>query len=276
MPGARRGPAPAANRGPGGERDHSRRTLSQNFLRGQGAVAEFLSMVELEPDDLVVEVGAGDGAITEAIAPRCREVVAYEIDPHHLPRLAERVGHFDNVHIVPGDFLAARPPGQRFDVVGNVPFAITSQVVSWCMRARTLAAATIITQLEYAKKRTGEYGRWSLLTVESWPWFSWELRGRIARDRFRPVPGVDAGVLHLARRDRPFVRSARASEYRRMVEAGFGGVGGSLYRSLHRRYPPGAVGEAFRAAGLDRDVVVAYVSPEQWLRIFGVISPDGE
>jgi len=274
MPGARRGQAPAASRGPRAERDHSRRTLSQNFLRGRGAVEEFLSMVDLRPDHLILEVGAGDGAITEALAPRCREVFAYEIDPHHLAGLAERVGHLENVHVVRGDFLAARPPRQRFDVVGNVPFSITSQVVRWCMQARTMAAATIITQLEYAKKRTGQYGRWSLLTVESWPWFTWELRGRMARDRFRPVPGVDAGVLRLARRDQPLVRSARASEYRRMVETGFGGVGGSLYRSLARRYPPAAVAEAFRAAGLDRDVVVAYVTPEQWLRISGVISPD--
>jgi 23S rRNA (adenine-N6)-dimethyltransferase len=274
MPGARRVPAPAAKRGRRTERDDSRRTLSQNFLRGADAVGEYLSMVDLEPDDLVIEVGAGDGAITEAIAPRCREVFAYEIDRHHLPRLAERVRRFDNVHVVPGDFLTASPPRQRFDVVGNVPFSVTSQVVSWCMRAPALASATIITQLEYAKKRAGEYGRWSLLTVESWPWFSWELRGRIARDRFRPVPGVDAGVLHLAHRDRPLVRSAKAAEYRRMVEVGFGGVGGSLYRSLVRRYPAGAVGEAFRAAGLDRDVVVAYVSPEQWLRVFDALSPD--
>jgi 23S rRNA (adenine-N6)-dimethyltransferase len=273
MPGTRNGPAPAAKRGPRAERDDSRRTLSQNFLRGRGAVEEFLSMVDLEPDGLVLEVGAGDGAITEAVAPRCREVFAYEIDPHHIPRLHERVRHLDNVHVVPGDFLAARPPRQRFEVVGNVPFSVTSQVVNWCMQAHTLASATIITQLEYAKKRTGGYGRWSLLTVESWPWFNWELRGRIARGQFRPVPGVDAGVLRLERRDLPLVRSARASEYRRMVEIGFGGVGGSLYRSLVRRYPPGKVDGAFRTVGLDRDVVVAYVSPEQWLRIFGALTP---
>lgn len=231
-----------------------------------------MSAVDLAPDDLVFEVGAGDGAITEALASRCRTVYAYEIDRHLLPRLHERIRRFDNVHVVEGDFLAARPPPQPFVVVGNVPFSITSQLVDWCLWAATLTSATIITQLEYARKRTGGYGRWSLLTVETWPWFSWALRARIARSQFKPVPGVDAGVLHLARRDQPLVDPARMSGYRRMVEVGFSGIGGSLYRSLIRQYPRGTMDRAFQAAGLRRDVVVSYVTPEQWLRIFAIVS----
>lgn len=86
MPGTRRGP-PRPARHPRTGLDRNRRILSQNFLRGPRAVEEFMSAVDLAPDDLVFEVGAGDGAITEALAPRCRTVYAYEIDRHLLPRL---------------------------------------------------------------------------------------------------------------------------------------------------------------------------------------------
>jgi 23S rRNA (adenine-N6)-dimethyltransferase len=263
---------PAANRMPRSERDRRRRVLSQNFLGGSHAVEMFMSMVNVGPDDLVLEIGAGEGMLTVALSQRCREVVAYEIDPHLVPRLRERTGARGNVHVVADDLLMAHPPAERFHVVGNVPFSITSQVVDWCLQARAMASATIITQLEYAKKRTGGYGRWSLLTVETWPWFGWELRGRINRDQFRPRPSVDTGVLRLTRREQALIPRDRAAAYRRMVEVGFGGVGGSLYRSLLRQFPRERVDAAFRAADLGHDLVVAFASPDDWLRIFSALS----
>jgi len=263
---------PAAKRRPHSERDRRRRILSQNFLGGPHAVGLFMSMVDVGPDDLVLEVGAGEGTLTVALAQRCREVVAYEIDSHLMPRLRERTGDCGNVRVVADDFLAAHPPAERFQVVGNVPFAITSRVVDWCLQARELASATIITQLEYAKKRTGSYGRWSLLTVDTWPWFSWELRGKMTRDQFRPRPSVDAGVLRLTRREQALIPRGRAVAYRRMVEVGFGGVGGSLYRSLVKQYPRERVDAAFRAAGLRHDLIVAFATPDDWLQIFSVLS----
>ncbi|MGH3567024.1 MAG: 23S ribosomal RNA methyltransferase Erm [Pseudonocardia sp.] len=241
--------------------------MSQNFLRGSSAVERYLSMADLAADVLVLEVGAGDGAISEVIAPRCRELHAYEIDPFHSRKLEARVRDHPNVRVVTGDVLAAVSRQEPFAVVGNVPFSITTKVVDWCLSAQTLSTATIITQLEYAKKRSGGYGRWSLRTIESWPWFSWELRGAIRRREFRPLPRVDAGVLHIARQDRPLVLPAGRAAYSRMVELGFGGVGGSLYRSLARKYPVDRAA-AFREAGAERDTVVAFVRPDAWLRIF--------
>lgn len=254
--------------GPRSRRDHNRRTLSQNFLRGPAAVDRYLAAVDVEPDTLQLEVGAGDGAITVAIAPRCRELRAYEIDPHHAEKLTDRVRDLANVQVVVGDFLAEPPPPEPFAVVGNVPFSITSKVVDWCLDSPALTTVTIITQLEYAKKRTGGYGRWSLRTIETWPWYRWELRGRIPRQEFRPEPSVDAGVLHVEHRDEPLLSRADHPPFCRMVELGFTGVGGSLYRSLVKAHPPGRVAAAFRAAEVDRGTVVAFVTPDQWLAIY--------
>ena len=167
-----------------------------------------------------------------------------------------------------GDFLASRPPGRPFQVVGNAPFSLTSPIVDWCLRASRMTTATLITQLEYARKRTGGYGRWSQLTVSTWPQVRWELRGTIARTEFRPVPRVDAGVLRLERRAEPLLSPARMGAYRRLVQTGFSGVGGSVHASLRRFYPADKVAAAFALAGVDRRAVVAYVSPDQWVQIF--------
>jgi len=253
------------------ERDLRRRTLSQNFLRDAGAAEEFLRALTLDPGLPCLEVGAGRGVLTRRLASMCREVVAYEVDAELARALDAGAGRLPNVRVVAGDFLSASPPAEPFQVAGNVPFSLTSPIVDWCLGALAMTSATIIAQLEYAKKRTGAYGRWSLRTVLTWPDVSWELRGVIARTRFRPVPRVDAGILQVARRPAPLVAPARRAAYARMVELGFGGVGGSLQASLGRRHPAARVAAACRAAGLDGSTIVAFVSPEQWLRLFAAL-----
>lgn len=254
------------------QRAQNRKILSQNFLRNSAAARRYLSMVDLDADDLVLEVGAGDGAITDIAAPLCRELRAYEIDPFHARKLADRVRNHPNVSVITGDFLASSPPSERFAVIGNVPFSITSQVIDWCLTAPTLSAATIITQLEYAKKRTGGYGRWTLRTIDTYPCFSWDLRGRIPREEFRPVPRVDGAVLRITRRPRPLIPVAQKRAYSRLAKLGFTGLGGSLYRSLTRQYPAHKVESAFHEAGVGLDTVVAYVTPQEWLAIFERLS----
>jgi 23S rRNA (adenine-N6)-dimethyltransferase len=253
------------------DRDRRRRELSQNYLRGPDAARQFLRLVRLDPAGVCLEVGAGEGILTARLAAMCREVVAYEIDRSLAGRLQARVADHDNVRVVLGDFLAARPPAGPFQVVGNAPFSLTSQIVGWCLKQSRMTSATLITQLEYARKRTGGYGRWSLLTVSTWPQVSWELRGTLPRTLFRPVPRVDAGVLHLARRPEPLISPARQGAYRKLVRAGFSGVGGSVQASLRLAYPADRVATACGAVGVGRRVVVGYVSPDQWVQIFRML-----
>jgi 23S rRNA (adenine-N6)-dimethyltransferase len=253
------------------ERDRRRRELSQNYLRSPAAAAQFLRAVDPDPAGLCLEVGAGEGILTEPLAAMFGELVAYEVDSALAGRLAARAGDHANVSVVIGDFLAARPPQQPFQVAGNAPFSLTSPIIDWCLDARAMTSATLITQLEYAKKRTGAYGRWSLLTVSTWPQVHWDLRGTIARTQFRPVPRVDAGILHLARRPRPLIPAIRLSAYQRMVRLGFSGVGGSLLASLRREYPAARLAAAFQAAGIERDAIVAFVSAAQWVQLFNIL-----
>ncbi|MFH8366718.1 ErmE/ErmH/ErmO/ErmR family 23S rRNA (adenine(2058)-N(6))-methyltransferase [Streptomyces sp. NPDC018031] len=253
------------------DRDRARRTLSQNFLTDPAAVDRLVRAARPHPDGLLLEVGAGKGALTEALAPHCRELIAYEIDRHLLPGLRDRLSHRPHVRIVHQDFLAARPPRVPFAVAANVPYARTSDVVTWCLRAPRLTSATLLTQLEYARKRTGGFGRWSLLTVRTWPEFDWRMCGRVGRRSFRPVPRVDSGILRLERRPRPLITTAPdLAAYRDLVELGFSGTGGTLFASLRRVCPARRLAEAFRQAELAQDTVVAFVSPDQWLTLFRV------
>jgi 23S rRNA (adenine-N6)-dimethyltransferase len=253
---------------------HTSRALSQNFLADR-ATAEHLAHLAVpngRHQPLLLEVGAGKGALTATLAPRCRELRAYEIDPRLVPVLRTRFSDDPHVRIVGGDFLGARPPRTPFSDAGNVPYSRTAEIVDWCLRAPALTDATLLTQLEYARKRTGDYGRWTLLTVRSWPRFEWRLVARVGRTRFRPVPRVDAGVIRIERRHSPLLVPSRYDSWRRLVELGFTGVGGSLHASLRRAHPGRRVSAAFRAARLDPGVLVGEVPPERWLVLHEVLT----
>ncbi|MFC3501085.1 ErmE/ErmH/ErmO/ErmR family 23S rRNA (adenine(2058)-N(6))-methyltransferase [Micromonospora krabiensis] len=253
------------------ERDRSRRVLSQNFLADPATVARVVRSARPDPHGLVLEVGAGRGQLTRPLAAACGRLVAYEVDPVAAADLAAVCAALPNVRLRQADFLATEPPDEPFAVVGNIPWSLTSAVVRWCLAAPGLRAATLLTQLEYARRRGGDYGRWTRLTVLTWPEFSWRLAGRVSRVAFRPVPRVDAGILRIDRRPEPLLSPAALPAYRGMVELGFGGVGGSLAASLRRRYPPGRVAAALRATRLDPATPVGYVWPEQWLVLFRLL-----
>lgn len=249
------------------EHARARRAFSQNLLGDPVAVRRIADAAGPGRGDLVLEVGAGRGRLTAELLRRAGHIIAYEVDPH----LAAALPRHDRLTVRARDFLAASAPREPFAVVGNIPYALTSAVVDWCLRAPTLDRATLVTQLEYARKRTGDYGRWSKLTVLTWPEVGWRLAGRIPRTAFRPVPRVDGGILRLDRRPVPLVEPELLPAYQELVERGFTGLGGSLHATLARRYGPRRVSAAFRATRLDPDVPVGLVWPEQWLTLFRLL-----
>ena len=243
-----------------------RRAFGQNFLTEPRALRRVVAAADIRPRDLVYEVGAGRGHLTAELARCTRRLVTYEVDPQMAAALPERAG----VTVRVEDFLRAVPPPEPFALVGNIPYALTSAVVEWCLAARTLIAATLVTQLEYARKRTGDYGRWSRLTIRTWPGHAWDLAGQVPRTAFRPVPRVDGGILRLRRRPVPLVPDP--ADWRRFVDLGFTGLGGSLEATLRRRYGPARTAAAFRATRLPPDVPVGLVWPEQWLTLYRLLS----
>jgi 23S rRNA (adenine-N6)-dimethyltransferase len=252
-------------------REHSRarRTLGQNFLADPAWARRLASLAVQDQDLVVYEVGAGRGRITRELLASQARVVAYEIDPD----MAARLPRHPRLRVRPEDFLAATPPPESFAVAGNIPYALTAAVVRWCLDAPTLRRATLLTQWEYARKRTGDFGRWTKLTVLTWPSFSWRLADRVPRHAFRPVPRVDGGILLLERRPVPLVGPRHLGAWERLVEEGFSGAGGSLHATLARRYGDRRASGATRAARIGFDTPVGEVWPEQWLTLFRLLGP---
>lgn len=240
--------------------------FSQNLLHDPAAIDAFVRAAGA-PELPGIEVGGGEGALTVRLAPNLPSLTVVELDPRFAESLRKRMAAWDHVCIEEQDILGTTPPNHPFVLIGNVPFAITAQIVSWALESPSLEQAVLITQREYARKRTGDYGRWTLQTVRTWPWWNWVLGPRIGREAFWPRPSVDAAVLRIERRARPLVSSGGRHAWEQAVATGFRGIGGSLFASLSSSYPSRRVARAFARAGVDRDQIVGYVGPDEWVDI---------
>ncbi|MFC4493437.1 ErmE/ErmH/ErmO/ErmR family 23S rRNA (adenine(2058)-N(6))-methyltransferase [Streptomyces ovatisporus] len=247
---------------------HRRKTLSQNFLHDPAVVRRLVRLSALPDEALVVEPGAGEGALTRSLATARRRVVAYEIDPRLAARLSHSLGSRPGLRIVHGDFLRARPPREAFAVVGNIPYTRTTDIVRWCLAAPRLTSATLLTQLEFARKHSGDFGRWPLLTVRTWPEHLWRRLDRVSRRSFTPVPRSDSAVLRVETRPQPLLQREQLPAYRDFVEFGFTGLGGSLAATLARRHGRTRVRAVFRGLDVAASLPVGLVAPAQWLSLF--------
>lgn len=195
------------------DRDWRRRQFGQNFL-DPATAEQIVDQAGLTAGELVVEIGAGAGAFTRAMARRGVRLMAIEADPVWAQRLrAEFSGH-PTVHVMRQDVIAFRWPREPFRVLGSLPFGRTTDILRKLLDdpATPLRRADIVLQWEVALKRA-ETPPTTLLSTAWAPWWQMQLAGRIPATKFRPRPRVDGGLLVVTRRDPPLLPATMAPSY---------------------------------------------------------------
>jgi 23S rRNA (adenine-N6)-dimethyltransferase len=210
------------------------RPLGQRSLRGSRLAEALVRSADVSPSDFVVEIGAGTGTLTEALASRARTVVALELDRRLAAQLVHRFSDRladGTVEVVTDDALRFPWPREPFRAFGNIPFAITTPLLRSLLDAPSLRRADLIVQWEVAVKRSVPKPR-NLLNVSWGPWWTFAADLHLGRRCFRPMPSVDAGLLRIERRRHPLLPEAAREEFRRFVRLGYGKSSLPLRRSL--------------------------------------------
>ena len=207
------------------DRDRRRRSLGQNFLADGLTARRFVADLALEPDELVVDIGAGRGALTLPIARAGARVLAVEVDPIWAQRLTgvvERAGFGDRVRVVQTDLRSFRLPRGRYRVAASPPYGLTTTLLGRLLDhpARGPVRADLILQQEVAAKHA-TVPPVALRTAAWLPWWSFELGVIIDRSKFRPRPKVNSAVLTITRRDPPLLPVRVAPGYRELIRPGW-------------------------------------------------------
>lgn len=244
--------------------------LGQHFLADSNLLEAIVRDADLDPSDVVLEIGGGEGALTEQLAPRAAHVHVIELDgalAGRLEGLAERLG---DTSIVPGDAMRVDLSGLDpvpTAVVSNLPYSIATPVL-----LRTIAelpavrAWTVMVQREVADRLRAApgsrtYGAPSVLVQLA---CEVELLRAVDRAVFRPRPRVDSALLRLVRRG-PGASPGLA----RLVRAAFAHRRKPLAGSLELAGGPSraAVREALSGLGLDPGARAEALSPADFARL---------
>ena len=229
------------------EQRKRRRELGQNFLKDERVARRVGAESGVGKDDLVVELGAGGGAITRQLAGASRRVVAVEYDPYWAARLEERFSGDDDVRVVRGDALTVGLPKEPFVVVANVPFNLTTPILHRLLDdpASPLRAAHLLVQKQVALKHARSAPT-TLKTLNWSPWHKFSDGLELPADAFRPKPQVDACLMVAAKRGPPLVAPEHRHLFRAFVRRAFegrgNGVGETLRPFFTRPHPAGSRG----------------------------------
>ncbi|MFA5394362.1 MAG: 16S rRNA (adenine(1518)-N(6)/adenine(1519)-N(6))-dimethyltransferase RsmA [Candidatus Ratteibacteria bacterium] len=201
----------------------------QHFLTRPEIGIQVAEFAALEPSDIVVEIGAGTGILTEELAKQAKKVIAFEIDPDLIPGLRERFSATPNVEIIFGDFLKVGPERLKklanFKVVANIPYYLTTPLIFLLldfipgMEMMVLTIQREVAERLAAKPNTKEYGA---LTLSVGIMARVELLKIIKKGAFRPPPRVESAVIRISPHRKPLLEPAEAQAFSKLVHSVFG------------------------------------------------------
>ena len=247
--------------------------LGQNFLIDP-TVRDQVAEAAGNQSDEVVEVGAGVGTLTIALADRHSRVTAVELDRTLIPALREVVGGRAGIEVVEADILAVdlaeRYPDGGEVVVGNIPYNLTGALIRKMLdrppRPRRLS---LVVQKEVAERWTATTGA-SLASVAVQVYAEARLGFTIPAAAFTPAPRVDSALVVMEVRDKPAVQVDDIDAFFRLVEAVFQfrrkQLGGALGRIVG--ISSQAAGTRLRDAGIEPERRAQTLNLQEWETLY--------
>lgn len=209
----------------------------QNFLKDEEVLERIVQAAGLNKDDLVLEIGAGTGILTEKLAESAFGVIAIEFDERLCDILRERLANFDNVAIVQDDILKIdlREVLKVFDfhpstfnsvkVIGNLPYYITTPIIFHLLKQKSLLSLLIImVQREVAERMAAAPGGkdYGVLTLACQYHAEVEVITRVGRESFFPPPEVDSALVRMRILKEPRVKVEDEKLFFSLIKASFG------------------------------------------------------
>lgn len=240
------------------------KSMGQNFLTAAWVPEQIADAAGLDEKTGVLEVGPGIGCLTEQLSYRAGRVLAVELDNALRPVLAETLSGRENVEIVFGDVLKQdiaalvkeKMPDMRYAVCANLPYNITSPLITAFLEAGCFETVTVMIQREVARRicaqpGSGDYGAFTVLVN----WYAQpQMLFDVPPSCFVPQPKVTSSVIRLDIRKEPPVSVKSEELFFRIVRAAFGMRRKTLLNALSAylgEFSKKQIEEALISAGFD-------------------------
>ena len=240
--------------------------FGQNFLIDENILRQIVAAAQVGSTDLVLEIGPGVGALTQALAQVAGRVVAVEIDAGLFPLLEEVLAPYDNVELLCGDFLKLDQDklftrGQSLKVVANLPYYITSPILMALLEGPLhLDCIVVMVQKEVAQRLVAQPGTkaYGVLSVATQYYAVPEIVKVVPPTVFIPRPAVESAVVRLMIHRKPPVDVGDKRVFFRVVRGAFGQRRKTLGNSLATEFA-----DVFSKEQIANFLITADIAPQR-------------
>ena len=239
------------------------KSLGQNFITDEGYLDCIVRELGVEKNDTVVEVGTGAGTLTRALSRVAKRVITIEIDKRLEPVLQKQFDGIKNIDLFFDDALQLDLGfvGGEYKLVANIPYYITTPLVTKFMRDKNCTEISVLVQEELGQRMvarvgTGEYGAF---TVAVALWGEGRIVKRVPRNIFTPIPNVDSVFVRIKR------QGAGDEKMERFLK--------TIFASRRKKMSNAAksFGVDLESVGINPDLRPEQITPEQFAVLFSAI-----
>ncbi len=203
------------------------RYLGQHFLNNPDIVAQIIKSSHTEKTETILEIGPGEGVLTEELCGAAKQVIAIELDTKLRDALEERFKDQKNIDLIFEDILKINLPEllterkvSHYKIIANIPYYITSKIIRLFLETTHQPDELILMiQKEVAQRIVAPKGKMSILSVSVQYYAEVEILFDVAKDNFNPPPKVDSSVIKIYNIKKSNL--AQDKKFFKIVRAGF-------------------------------------------------------
>ena len=257
-------------------RPNPRKALGQHFLSDNRIVAQIIAAADLGPQEVVVEVGPGRGALTRRLVQSAGRVIAIEKDPQLAASLAARLSNPANLVTAEDDARTADiatlvGPGAAYKVVANLPYYAANPIIRRFLESDPKPAIVVVmVQREVAQSMAAAAGSMSLLSVAVQFYARPRIVCQVPPRAFHPPPKVSSSVVRLDVLPQPVLEVKDPQGFFDFVRAGFSAPRKQLRNSLGQglRTSGELAGEILASANVDARRRAETLALEEWGQLY--------
>ena len=208
----------------------AKKRFGQNFLISRNVLETIVKTGEISREDHIVEVGAGLGTLTIELEKYAGKVTAIEADKTLIPILEE---HIQKAEIIQGDALKLPPPKTKYKVIANIPYQITSPLLTHFLTAKNSPEKIVfLIQKEVAEKICAKEGHLNVLAITVQAFGTPKIIEKVSNGCFYPSPKVESAIIEIKSLKDPLVSKEEFPEFIELVKKGFSQKRKKLINSL--------------------------------------------
>jgi len=256
------------------KKKEKRAELSQNFLKNPSQGKYLVELAGIGANDSILEIGPGEGALTESLLNKAQKVVAVEKDPEMVELLKQKFEPNPKLQIFEADILHFKIELSNYKVFANPPFSISSALVKRiAFIPNAPSEIYLFLQKEFANRIIAKHYNTQLAVLLK-SFYSIKTIYEFKREDFSPVPNVSVVMVQFKRLDKPKINPENQKNFTKFVSYGFASQKSYLEKNYEKIFTHEQWKKLSKTLGFAPKALILELTHEQWIGLFeAFISP---